>query len=83
MEPDNKWALLTGIYLMKNIDFVQFYSKIIETLGVLKEKDNLRENYYNDLRKLKLRKKIFKFIVLLILLKNVRKFYFIKLYFSF
>lgn len=57
MEPDNKWALLTGIYLMKNIDFVQFYSKIIETLGVLKEKDNLRENYYNDLRKLKLRKK--------------------------
>lgn len=51
MEPNNKWALLTGILLMKNINFEKFYTKILNNLTVLSKIDYLRKNYYKDLRK--------------------------------
>lgn len=50
MEPNNKWALITEIFLMKNIDFVKHYDKILEDLEDLKKIDKLRANYYMDLR---------------------------------
>lgn len=50
MEPDNKWALITEIFLMKNIDFVRYYDKILEDLEALRKIDKLRVNYYMDLR---------------------------------
>lgn len=51
MEPNNKWALLTGLLLMKKIDFKNFYTDILNKLTVLSKVDNLRKNYYKDLRK--------------------------------
>lgn len=51
MEPNNKWALLTGILLMKKIDFKQFYTDILNNLVALSKVDSLRKNYYKDLRK--------------------------------
>lgn len=51
MEPNNKWALLTGILLMKKIDFKKFYIDILKSLSALSQMDSLRKNYYNDLRK--------------------------------
>lgn len=51
MEPNNKWALLTGILLMKKIDFRKFYSDILNNLTALSKVDSLRKNYYKDLRK--------------------------------
>ena len=51
MEPENKWALLTGIFLMKNIDLVLFHSNILNDLELLLKIDKLRYNYYKDLRK--------------------------------
>ncbi|CAL1675278.1 unnamed protein product [Lasius platythorax] len=50
MEPNNKWALLTGILLMKKIDFKQFYTDILNNLVALSKVDSLRKNYYKDLR---------------------------------
>ncbi|XP_012218287.1 geranylgeranyl transferase type-2 subunit alpha [Linepithema humile] len=50
MEPNNKWALLTGILLMKKIDFEKFYTKILNNLTALSKIDCLRKNYYKDLR---------------------------------
>jgi geranylgeranyl transferase type-2 subunit alpha len=50
MEPDNKWALLTGILLMKKIDFHKFYTDILNNLAALSKIDNFRKNYYADLR---------------------------------
>lgn len=51
MEPNNKWALLTGILLMKKIDFKKFYIDILNNLTALSKIDSLRKNYYKDLRK--------------------------------
>ncbi|KAL6256028.1 hypothetical protein P5V15_013263 [Pogonomyrmex californicus] len=50
MEPNNKWALLTGILLMKKIDFKKFYIDILNNLTALLKVDSLRRNYYKDLR---------------------------------
>ncbi|KAL0120602.1 hypothetical protein PUN28_008348 [Cardiocondyla obscurior] len=50
MEPNNKWALLTGVLLMKKIDFKKFYNDILNNLSTLSKVDNLRKNYYKDLR---------------------------------
>lgn len=51
MEPNNKWSLLTGIYLMKNYDPTAYNDKIIDDLRALSKIDKLRSNYYNDMRK--------------------------------
>lgn len=51
MEPNNKWALLTSILLMKKVDFKKFYTDILKNLSALSQVDSLRKNYYNDLRK--------------------------------
>lgn len=51
MEPNNKWALLTGVLLMKKIDFKKFYIDILNNLSTLSKVDSLRKNYYKDLRK--------------------------------
>lgn len=51
MEPNNKWALLTGILLMKKIDFTKFYNDILNNLTALSNVDEFRSNYYKDLRK--------------------------------
>ncbi|XP_011881514.1 PREDICTED: geranylgeranyl transferase type-2 subunit alpha-like [Vollenhovia emeryi] len=50
MEPNNKWALLTGVLLMKKIDFKKFYTDILDNLSALTKVDSLRKNYYKDLR---------------------------------
>ncbi|GAB1869598.1 Geranylgeranyl transferase type-2 subunit alpha [Camponotus japonicus] len=50
MEPNNKWALLTGILLMKKIDLKKFYTDILNNLMLLSKIDGLRKNYYKDLR---------------------------------
>lgn len=50
MEPNNKWSLLTGIYLMKNYDLKEYNAKIVEDLSALIKVDPLRSNYYNDMR---------------------------------
>ncbi|XP_011159500.1 geranylgeranyl transferase type-2 subunit alpha [Solenopsis invicta] len=50
MEPNNKWALLTGVLLMKKIDFKKFYTDILNNLSALSKVDSLRKNYYKDLR---------------------------------
>lgn len=51
MEPNNKWALLTSILLMKKIDLKKFYTDILNNLSALSKVDSLRKNYYKDLRK--------------------------------
>ncbi|XP_043275761.1 geranylgeranyl transferase type-2 subunit alpha [Venturia canescens] len=50
MEPNNKWSLLTGIYLMKNYDLKEYNAKILQDLSALTKVDALRSNYYNDMR---------------------------------
>ncbi|XP_011864432.1 PREDICTED: geranylgeranyl transferase type-2 subunit alpha-like isoform X2 [Vollenhovia emeryi] len=50
MEPNNKWALLTSVLLMKKIDFKKFYTDILDRLSALTKVDSLRKNYYKDLR---------------------------------
>ncbi|XP_014485612.1 PREDICTED: geranylgeranyl transferase type-2 subunit alpha isoform X2 [Dinoponera quadriceps] len=50
MEPDNKWALLTEILLMKKIDISKFYSDILNKLVTLSKVDSFRSSYYKDLR---------------------------------
>lgn len=50
MEPENKWALLIGVFLMRKISPIDFYQDILDTLEKLKHVDSLRLNYYNDLR---------------------------------
>lgn len=50
MEPENKWALLIGVFLMRKINPVDFYQDILDSLEKLKHVDSLRVNYYNDLR---------------------------------
>ncbi|XP_033227402.1 geranylgeranyl transferase type-2 subunit alpha isoform X2 [Belonocnema kinseyi] len=50
MERQNKWALLIGIFLMRNIDFAVFYPNILNDLELLWKIDKLRYNYYKDLR---------------------------------
>ncbi|XP_032686698.1 geranylgeranyl transferase type-2 subunit alpha isoform X2 [Odontomachus brunneus] len=50
MEPDNKWALLTEILLMKKIDLSKFYTNILKNLMMLSKVDSFRSNYYKDLR---------------------------------
>lgn len=51
MEPDDKWAVLTPVYLMRKIDPVKFKDDILVNLNKLPSIDPLRRNYYNDLRK--------------------------------
>lgn len=51
MEPDNKWALLTPVHLMRKIDFMTFKDDILASLNILLNTDPLRSNYYKDLRK--------------------------------
>ncbi|KAK0096681.1 hypothetical protein PV326_004760 [Microctonus aethiopoides] len=50
MEPNNKWAILTGIFLMKNYDSVKYHEKILQDLSALIKIDSLRANYYADIR---------------------------------
>ena len=50
MEPDNKWALLTPVHLMRKIDFMTFKDDILASLNILLNTDPLRSNYYKDLR---------------------------------
>ncbi|XP_051157890.1 geranylgeranyl transferase type-2 subunit alpha isoform X2 [Leptopilina boulardi] len=50
MEPQNKWALLTGIFLMKNINVVEFRSSILCDIDLLLKVDKMRCDYYKDLR---------------------------------
>lgn len=50
MEPDNKWALLTSVVLMKKINFPRFYTNILNNLETLSKIDSTRLNYYQDLR---------------------------------
>ncbi|XP_011299508.1 geranylgeranyl transferase type-2 subunit alpha [Fopius arisanus] len=50
MEPNNKWAILTGIFLMKSYDLVEYHEKILEDLSALIKIDHLRANYYTDMR---------------------------------
>ncbi|XP_066584972.1 geranylgeranyl transferase type-2 subunit alpha-like [Prorops nasuta] len=50
MEPNNKWAILTKILLMRKIDFIKFYEIILRALDSLSKIDALRCNYYKDLR---------------------------------
>lgn len=50
MEPNNKWALLTSILLMKKIDLKKFYTDILNNLSALSKVDSLRKNYYKDLQ---------------------------------
>ncbi|XP_043464936.1 geranylgeranyl transferase type-2 subunit alpha [Leptopilina heterotoma] len=50
MEPQNKWALLTGIFLMQSIDVVEFRSSILCDIDLLLTVDKMRCNYYKDLR---------------------------------
>ncbi|XP_063984457.1 geranylgeranyl transferase type-2 subunit alpha isoform X2 [Diachasmimorpha longicaudata] len=50
MEPNNKWAVLTGIFLMKSYDPVGYHEKILEDLRALIKIDSLRANYYSDMR---------------------------------
>ncbi|KAF7997259.1 hypothetical protein HCN44_005536 [Aphidius gifuensis] len=50
MEPNNKWAVLTGIFIMKNYDFIEYHDKILEDLSALIKIDKLRSNYYLDIR---------------------------------
>lgn len=51
IEPDNKWALLTGVFIMKKIDPFQYYEAMIKDLATLSRIDKMRTRYYNDLRK--------------------------------
>lgn len=53
MEPENKWALLTGIFLMQSIDVVEFRSSILCDIDVLLKVDKMRCNYYKDLSEYK------------------------------
>ncbi|KAF6026119.1 hypothetical protein EB796_015567 [Bugula neritina] len=50
LEPDNKWVLLTIIWLMKSIDPIKFKNEIMSNLKQLEDVDSLRRNYYSDLR---------------------------------
>ncbi|XP_011138435.2 geranylgeranyl transferase type-2 subunit alpha isoform X2 [Harpegnathos saltator] len=50
MEPDNKWALLTEVLLMKKIDLSKFCTNILNNLMTLSKVDSFRSNYYKDLR---------------------------------
>ncbi|XP_023288152.1 geranylgeranyl transferase type-2 subunit alpha isoform X2 [Orussus abietinus] len=50
MEPNNKWALLTRIFLMKNIDPIAYHQNILNDISALSKIDKLRSNYFNDLR---------------------------------
>lgn len=52
MEPNNKWALLTVILLMKNLDPIKYYNEILKNLCTLMKIDNLHTEYYTDVRKL-------------------------------
>ncbi|XP_003426785.1 geranylgeranyl transferase type-2 subunit alpha [Nasonia vitripennis] len=49
MEPCNKWARLTSIHLMLNINPIGDNSKIIKEFGELIRIDPLRANYYKDM----------------------------------
>lgn len=51
MEPNNKWTLLTKIFLMKKIDFINYKNQILDNLDVMCKVDPLRSNYYKDLSK--------------------------------
>ncbi|XP_026670397.1 geranylgeranyl transferase type-2 subunit alpha isoform X2 [Ceratina calcarata] len=50
MEPNNKWAHLTALLLMRKTDFTTFYEDILANLNVLINIDSFRSNYYKDLR---------------------------------
>lgn len=52
MEPNNKWALLTLIFLMKNLDSNKYYDDILKNLSILSKIDKIHEMYYSDIRKL-------------------------------
>ncbi|KOC63966.1 Geranylgeranyl transferase type-2 subunit alpha [Habropoda laboriosa] len=45
MEPNNKWAHLTAILLMRKIDFIKFYEDILTNLHVLIFCFNFRSKY--------------------------------------
>ncbi|CAD6221947.1 GSCOCG00011660001-RA-CDS [Cotesia congregata] len=50
MEPNNKWALLTLIFLMKNLDLNKYYDDILKNLSILSKIDKIHEMYYTDIR---------------------------------
>lgn len=49
MEPNSKWTLLTTTIFLHCIDAKQYYEESINNLNLLKNIDNLRRGYYQDL----------------------------------
>ncbi|CAK8685141.1 unnamed protein product [Clavelina lepadiformis] len=49
LEPDNKWVVLTLVFLMKAIDPIRFFSEMKELLKSLCIIDSKRSCYYQDL----------------------------------
>ncbi|CAG7720551.1 unnamed protein product [Allacma fusca] len=50
LEPENKWAILTLIHLLRLVDFRNNEKTIMELIETLKCLDNKRAQYYCDLR---------------------------------
>ncbi|XP_064598970.1 geranylgeranyl transferase type-2 subunit alpha-like [Liolophura sinensis] len=50
LEPENKWALLTIVLLMKSLDPEKYEEAISNNLIQLETLDSKRQNYYRDLR---------------------------------
>ncbi|KAI4486945.1 hypothetical protein M0802_012202 [Mischocyttarus mexicanus] len=50
IEPNNKWVILVGIFLMKKLDFIRYYDTILKDVKALYNLDTLRSYYYEDLR---------------------------------
>jgi geranylgeranyl transferase type-2 subunit alpha len=51
LEPENKWAILTLIHLLRLVDFRNNEETILELIETLKNLDHYRAQYYSDLRK--------------------------------
>ncbi|XP_064640349.1 geranylgeranyl transferase type-2 subunit alpha-like [Lineus longissimus] len=50
LEPDNKWAMLTILSLMRALDPIKYEQQTLEFIDKLKIEDPYRSNYYLDLR---------------------------------
>ncbi|XP_077982832.1 geranylgeranyl transferase type-2 subunit alpha-like [Glandiceps talaboti] len=50
LEPENKWCLLTILFLMRALNPLKYEQLTLEYLDLLKKVDSYRMKYYNDLR---------------------------------
>jgi geranylgeranyl transferase type-2 subunit alpha len=50
IEPDNKWVLLTTVFLMQCLDVELHHSAILSNLDKLKAIDPYRQGYFNELK---------------------------------